>query len=211
MKMKNIFFPCLLILLLATISNAQSTDWTKSDNENLFSDCKSYISKYVSLTDEQRESLCMCFYKDINKKYSKAEFQAMLDIETKRIKESTINQCATNSSYKLFEQKKEEPKPEPKKTEPSEMKATKENLTGHWKYDEGEFWLFETGDYRMDYNDGKKAKGTWKLDGDQLSLYKDKLLGSSEKIFKILLFTTDKFVYQSLKSKSDTFAATRVK
>lgn len=205
--MKRIIALVYLMFAFLLSSNAQNNNWTKSDNENLFSDCKSYISKYNSLTDEQRESLCMCYYKEINKKYSRAEFMAMLDIEVKRIKEATISQCAKISSYELSE-KKEEPKVEPKK---DESVPTKENLIGHWKDDESEFWLFETGDYKMQYKTGKSAKGTWKIDGDQLSLYKEKMLWSNEKVFKILIYTSDKFVYQSLKSKSDTFTASRVK
>lgn len=208
--MKKAIGVLFFIFCIVFNSNAQNDNWLKTDNENLFSDCKSYTSKYTALTEEQRESLCMCYYKEINKKYSKSEYQAMLDIEVKRIREATISQCAKNSSYELSD-KKEEAKADPKKDESSVLKPTKENLIGHWKDDEADIWLFETGDYKIQYNSGKSAKGTWKIDGEQLSLYKEKMLWSSEKVFKILIFTTDKFVYQSLKSKSDTFTATRVK
>ena len=192
-------------------SVAQTFDWTKDDRNNIYNDCMGYIGKYQNLTTEQKESISICYLDEITKKYSKKDYQNKIDIEIKKIRETTLTLCSKNIGIELSDQKKEEPKVEPKKTETSEMKATKENLIGHWKDDESEFWLFETGDYKMQYNDGKTAKGTWKLDGDQLSLYKEKLLWSNEKVFKILIFTTDKFVYQSLKSKSDTFTATRVK
>ena len=209
--MKKTILLYLLTLLLAATTNAQSTVWTKDDRNNIYNDCMSYLGKYQNLTTEQKESICLCNLDEITKKYNKQDYQNKIDIEIKKIRETLLTLCAKTIGVELSEQKKEEPKVEPKKTETSEMKATKENLNGHWKDDESEFWLFETGDYKMQYNDGKTAKGTWKIDGDQLSLYKEKLLWSSEKVFKILIFTTDKFVYQSLKSKSDTFTATRVK
>ncbi len=112
----------------------------------------------------------------------------------------------------MSDQKKEEVKIEqPKIADNSEVPATKENLVGHWKDENSEFWLTDYGDYKMQYNDGKTAKGTWKVDNNQLDLYKDKLFGKSEKLFKILIFTKDKFVYQSLKNKADTFTAKKIK
>ena len=131
-----------------------------------------------------------------------------MEIEVKKIRETTLTLCSKNLSLELSEQKTETPKTEVKN---SEIFPTKENLTGHWKDDESDFWLFETGDYKIQYYNGKSAKGNWKINGDLLSLYKDKFIGKSEKNFKILIYTNDKFVYQSLKSKSDTFTAKRVK
>jgi hypothetical protein len=91
-----------------------------------------------------------------------------------------------------------------------EVSVTTGNLVGHWRDENSEFWLFETGDYRMSYVNGKSVKGTWKAVDGQLLLYKDRLFGASEKVFTILLFTKQKFVYQSLNKKSDTFTAVKV-
>ena len=198
-----------LTALFFTNVNSQNK-WTKDDRNNLYSDCMSNISKYNTATNEQKESVCLCYIDEISKKYPKDEYQSKIDAETKRIREATLTQCSKNTGIELGE-KKEEPKIEPKvDNKNTETSVTKENLIGHWKDENSEFWLFETGDYKMQYNDGKSAKGTWKVDNNQLDLYKDKLFGKSEKLFKILIFTTDKFVYQSLKEKAGTFTATRV-
>lgn len=209
--MKNKILTLLATVLFSFNSFSQTSGWTKDDRTNIYNECLSYLTKYVNLTSEQKKTISKCYLQEITKKYDRQAYQNLIDVEIQDLRESTLSLCAKTLGVELSEQKKEEPKTEPKKIAVTEMKATKENLVGHWKDDESEFWLFETGDYKMQYNDGKIAKGTWKLDGDQLSLYKEKLLWTNEKTFKILIFTTDKFVYQSIKSKSDTFTASKVK
>lgn len=209
--MKRTILLYLLTSLLAVQGFAQSNEWTKDDRNNIYNDCMGYIGKYQNLSTEQKESISLCYLDEITKKYTKKDYQSKIDIEIKKIRETTLTLCSKNIGIELSETKKEEPKKEEPKKETTSSNPTKEMLTGHWKDENSEFWLFETGDYKMQYADGKTAKGTWKIDGDQLNLYKDKLFGTSEKVFKILVFTNDKFVYQSIKSKKDTFTATRIK
>ena len=209
--MKKTILLYLLTSLLAVQGFAQSNEWTKDDRNNIYNDCMGYIGKYQNLSTEQKESISLCYLDEITKKYTKKDYQSKIDIEIKKIRETTLTLCSKNIGIELSETKKEEPKKEEPKKETTSSNPTKEMLTGHWKDENSEFWLFETGDYKMQYADGKTAKGTWKIDGDQLNLYKDKLFGTSEKVFKILVFTNDKFVYQSIKSKKDTFTATRIK
>lgn len=209
MKTKLLFFLITNFFLVRIYS--QNTDWTKDDRTNIYNECLSYITKYSSLTNEQKKTISKCYLEQITKKYDKKNYQNLIEVEIQDIRESTLSLCAKSAGAELSDQKKEEPKSEPKKIEITEPKANKITLTGHWKDDESEFWLFETGDYKMVYNNGKSSKGTWKIDNDLLSLFKEKFLGSSEKNFKILIFTENKFVYQSVKSKSDTFTAHRIK
>lgn len=208
--MKREKFIFTLVIALSQFGIAQNK-WTKDDRNSLYNDCLSNISKYTGISSEQKESVCICYIDEIAKKYDKEEFQAKIDAEVKRIREATLTQCSKHTGIELAD-KKEEPKTAPAepKNDNSETEVNKENLIGHWKDENSEFWLFETGDYKMQYNDGKTAKGTWKVDNNQLDLYKDKLFGKSEKLFKILMFTKTKFVYQSLKNKADTFTATKV-
>jgi subtilisin-like proprotein convertase family protein len=197
--------------LLTINVNAQSTDWTKDDRNNIYNDCMSYIGKYQNVTTEQKESISICYLNEITEKYTKKDYQNKIDIEIKKIRETTLTLCSKNLGLELSETKKEETKKEEAKKETTSSNPTKEALKGHWKDENSEFWLFETGDYKMQYLDGKTAKGTWKIDVDQLNLYKDKLIGTSEKVFKILIFTNEKFVYQSIRNKKETYTATRIK
>jgi hypothetical protein len=199
------------IVLIGFSCFGQSGIWTKEDRNNIYDDCMSYIGKYKNLNTDQRESISLCYLNEITKQYTKQEYQNKIDIEIKKIRESTLSLCSKNLGIDLSEQKKEEPIVVQPKEDNTELEVTKENLKGHWKDENSEFWLFETGDYKMQYGDGKEAKGTWKVDNNQLTLYKEKLLTTSEKTYKILIFTKDKFVYQSIKSKEDTFTATRIK
>ncbi len=197
-----------ILIGTAGISIAQPSDWTKDDRNNLYNDCLSYLGKYPNLSTEQKESIGLCFLDEISKKYSRYDYQNKIDVEVRKIKESAVSICAKNLGISLSDSApiKTETPVQPASTGPS-----KEALIGHWKDDNSEFWLFETGDYKMQYADGTTAKGTWKIDGEQLNLYKDKLFGTSEKVFRILMFSNEKFVYQSIKSKKDTFTAVRLK
>ena len=183
--MKKTILLCGVALFYSMRSNAQNNTWTKSDNENLFSECRSYISKYVNLTDEQRESLCMCYYKEINKKYDKTEYQSMLDIETKRIKETLVNQCAKNSSFELSEQKKLEPKVEPKKNEVPII--NKKSVSGVWEAIEGTIWSFyENGDMEKRGNKiiFNGTSGKWFLENTSLIIMIKKI----REVYKITKF-----------------------
>jgi hypothetical protein len=200
------------ILISATLGLfAQNNTWSKNDRNMIYEDClASLTTDYKSLTQEQKETISLCFLNEITEKYKKDDYQAKIDAELRRIKSSTIIQCAKNIGAELNKAVVQEAKsPEPVKVD--ENKPTRKNLEGHWKDEESEFWLFETGDFKMVKQDGSSSKGTWKIDGDVLTLYHDKMFGTSQKDFKILMFTPEKFVYQSTKNKKATFAVEKLK
>jgi len=209
--MKTKLLSTISLLLFCTILIAQNNIWTKDDRNNVYNECYSYIGKYPNLSNDQKEALSICFLDEITKTYTKQEYLNKIDVELRKIKETTLTLCSKSLGFDLSEKKKEDIKIEPPKDENKELPASKENLIGHWKDDNSDFWLFETGDYKMQYSDGKSAKGSWKVDSNLLTLYKDKFIGKSEKIFKILIFTKNKFVYQSMKKKEDTYTAIRIK
>ena len=210
--MKTKILTIIIFVLIGFISAAQSNIWTKDDRTSIYNDCMSYLIKYPNLTIQQRENVSYCYMAEITKQYSKLEYQNKIEYEIIRIRETTLTLCSKNQGLDFSEQKKAEPKIEQPKDEGSkETDATKEKLIGHWQDENSEFWLFETGDYKMQYSNGKSAKGTWKIDSNQLSLYKEKMLSTNEKTFKILIFTKDKFVYQSVKKKDETYTAIRIK
>ena len=190
----------------------QANTWAKSDRNLIYEECLAHLTtEYRSLTLEQRETISLCYLNEITAKYNKDDYQSKIDAELRRIKSSTIIQCAKNIGADLNKPVAvvEEKKPEPVKV--AENKATRQNLQGHWKDEESEFWLFETGDFKMVKMDGSSSKGTWKIDGDVLTLYHDKMFGTRQKDFKILMFSEDKFVYQSTKNRKNTFTVDKIK
>ena len=203
------------IILTTTLISAnlivfgQTNTWGKSDRNLIYEECLAHLTTdYKSLSQDQRETISLCYLDEITAKYNKDDYQAKIDAELKRIKSATIIQCAKNIGADLNKPIVEEKKPEPVKV--AENKATRQNLQGHWKDEESEFWLFETGDFKMVRLNGTSSKGTWKIDGDVLTLYHDKMFGTSQKDFKILMFTEDKFVYQSTKNKRLTFTVDKL-
>lgn len=185
----------------------QDNIWGKSDRNLIYEECLAHLTtEYKSLSLEQRETMSLCYLNEITAKFNKNEYQSKIDAELRRIKSSTIIQCAKNIGAEL---NKKEEEVEPVKV--VENKATRQNLQGHWKDEESEFWLFETGDFKMVKMDGSSSKGTWKIDGDVLTLYHDKMFGTSQKDFKILMFSSEKFVYQSTKNRRNTFTVEKLK
>lgn len=143
-----------LLMILFSISGfSQSEIWSKSDRNNLFEDCMSYITKYKNTTNEQRESISLCYIGELTKKYTKDEFQSMIDIEIKRIKEAVINQCAKNLGIELrVEEKKEEVVIEKKEVDVSKNVLSKAALVGKWKSDDDAIYEFlSNGTYSKKY------------------------------------------------------------
>jgi len=206
------------IILTTTLITAnlivfgQTNTWAKSDRNLIYEECLAHLTtEYRTLTLDQRETVSLCYLNEITAKYNKNDYQSKIDAELRRIKSSTIIQCAKNIGADL---NKPIPIVEEKKYQPvkvAENKATRQNLQGHWKDEESEFWLFETGDFKMVKMDGSSSKGTWKIDGDVLTLYHDKMFGTSQKDFKILMFSEAKFVYQSIKNRKNTFTVDKLK
>ena len=207
--MKKIILLSLLTIFFAIQIKAQN-EWQKKDRQDIMDDGLSLIKKYDNIPQDKQKLIAKCYMDAITSTYTVEKYKNLIYYELETLKKNTIDKCAKDNGFDLEATKTEIKKVESPKVDSTEAKATKENLIGHWKDDESEFWLFETGDYKMQYNNGKSAKGTWVLNGEQLILNKEKFLGQSEKVFKILIYTKNKFVYQSLKDKSDTFTAVRV-
>jgi hypothetical protein len=138
----------MLLCILFMNSYSQTTElWSKLDRNNIYEDCMSYLGKYRNISEEQKESISLCYLDEVTKKYTKQDFQSKIEIEIKRIKEAIINQCTKNLGIDLVSESKQEPKyetkidtvkiVEQKKEEKVVNKdiITKEMLVGKWKTD----------------------------------------------------------------------------
>ncbi len=127
----------ILILLIPFFAYCQTpspnSEWTKDDRNNIYEDAINMTAKNRTLTQEQRESIALCYLDDITKKYPKKDYYAKIDIEVKRITESTIAQCAKNIGVDLTV-KKTEPIPvvEPSKAESEKPKIAKKINEGNY-------------------------------------------------------------------------------
>jgi hypothetical protein len=161
---------------------SQTSNWTKDDRNNLYSDCMSYSTKYKNLSGEQKESICLCYLEETTKKYIKTDFESKIDIEIKRIKDAMLTQCAKNLGLELNTQAKEESKEiikiekeiiTEKKEDISSQKNTPtvEVLIGRWKTDKGSTIEFKDGGKFSEINlKGKEYSGDWFLDGKVLTI-----------------------------------------
>ena len=190
--MKRILLP---LIFLTTINIAiGQTKWDKHATTALEDDCMAYLSKtYKNLDEAQKETLSICFSKEIKAKYtSKEEYDNLSDRELTRIKSTYILQCAKTSlglELKAPEVKVEE-------------KANKANLIGHWEDEESDFYLNPDGSVTITFHDDNShEKGTWSITDDILSLHiPRKLLGAKDKEYQIFNFQKDQFLYQSQKT-----------
>lgn len=201
----------LILLLLITLNSlaiyTQTSDWTKDDRNNVYQESMSALTSYNNITTEQKESISLCFLDAITEKYTKKDYLAKIEVEIKRIREATINQCAKNIGVELTSNEIITET----KIEQTEITPTKESLTGHWKDDNSEFWLFETGDYKIIFDGGGAATmGTWRVNGNVLTVTYQGVFSTKESISQILVFTKDKFVYQDLGKGGETWTAVRI-
>ena len=201
------FILFLTITLNSLMLFSQTADWTKDDRNNVYEESMSALTTYSNITKEQKESISLCYLDAITEKYTKKDYQAKIEVEIKRIREATINQCAKNIGVELTSN---EVKTETK-IEQTETTPTKEGLTGHWKDDNSEFWLFETGDFRLTGDNGTTATGTWKINGNLFTMTISRTFSDEEIIYQILMYSKDKFVYQYIGKGKDTYTANRVK
>ena len=229
--MKNI--ATLLFCSLIIKINSQSANWTKDDRNNLYSDCMSYTTKYKNLSGEQKESICLCYLEETTKKYVKSDFEAKIEIEIKRLKESMLTQCAKNIGLELTTQVKDENKEIPKvekeivvnkKQEVSTEKNTPsiELLIGRWKTDKGSTIEFKDGGKYSETNlKGKEFSGDWFLDGKVLTISiqegRTQLITRKETTKLITtkydfdLFSKDFIKYIKVGGISETIQANRIK
>lgn len=196
--MKKITF---FILCLAMIkSNAQSSNWTKDDRNNLYSDCMSYTTKYKTISGEQKESICLCYLDETTKKYLKKDFQEKIEIELKRIQESTTNQCAKNIGVDLSAiGNVVEPK-----AQVNNGMFKKEDFNGIWLFDEGVYtFRSDDGEFKfVNQAHANEGRGNWFLDGKTLILEDTKSL---------LRWASDKFEIASANSSEITLIRMRDK
>ncbi len=185
------------------------TSWSKESKSNIYSDCQALLAN-SSATTEQKETVCICFTEEITKKYSRSEIEDKLEVELKRIKKSAVEACAKVSGVELVAQPKVEPKLEVKTSDANNVLSSSA-IVGLWEDETGKIWFYESGDYKHTKVDGSEIKGSWKLDGDMIYFYRERLFGTSIKGYKILIFTNSSFVYQNTEDKRKTYKAVRVK
>ena len=157
-------------------TSTTSNDWTKDDRNNVYEDAINMTSKNRNLTQEQRESIALCYLEDITKKYPKKDYYAKIDIEIKRITESTIAQCAKNIGVDMTI-KKVEPTTETTKTEPAKVEIVKakvkkvnegnftiEDLVGEWKDENSKMFFNADGTYLQKITGESSSGGTFYID-----------------------------------------------
>lgn len=197
----------LVLFLLNSVSFGQVGTWGKSDRDNVYNDCMSFLgSNYKHLSNDQKETISLCFLDQVTSKFTKETYQAKIEVELKRLRSATIGECAKTHGIELI---MPVVSAEPQKAKSD--KPNKDNLTGHWKekHEDREFWLNDGGNFTMMY-EGKRSNGTWKIDDDKLTLYFDRMFGTKQMDYEILMFSDDKFVYQS-KKNGETYTVSKIK
>ncbi len=155
-----------LALLSLFSTNAQTTDWTKSDAQFLYDEAITLLSKYP-IKQEQRDAIALCYKNEITKQVSKSSYNLKIEPELKVMRSTYLTQCAKNSGVELTEAKPEEPKVAPK-----EVTLSVAGLSGMWSFDGRIFTFTEGGTYLYD-GSNKKCTGRWSLNNKTISLNPD--------------------------------------
>jgi len=197
--MKRAILLSLLTILLALKSNAQSNGWTKDYNTKIFNECLASLEKYTNLTDDQKNKIADCYQEEISKTYTYEDYQSKTDYKKNEIQVATLKLCLKSLGVDLKDDKDKA------------LIPTKADLLGHWKNDDdSEISFYDNDTYEIKYANDKKEKGTWKINNNQLTLFKKCFLHKKERPFKITLFTKTGFSYKSSKGKLIALTATKI-
>lgn len=187
----------LILSLLTSISvfaqTTQKSKWLKAERENLYQECVDLSQCKKTLTEEQRESLCLCYLNEIEKNYTKEQFRNLIDVELKRAQQSVLTLCAENLGIDYSTQKIDlslKPVDTAIEKPKTDVVLSKKYFVGTWLSDVGTFNFLEYGEYRLSSIDNKICKGYWYYDGKQLKI-DAKMWGCRDVEFDIINYKAD--------------------
>lgn len=156
-----------------TITKSDTTStWSKDGKTVLYNSALTSYTKY-DMTQQQRENLSLCYADKISKGYTKAQLDAMIDAEAKKIRNDAFKKCAeeNNITLKLLEKK---------------IAPDKKSLQGCWQSYDFTFCFYSTGDLDKIKDKGlvKTSTGKWFLQGDKLII----VLKDLKQEYKITFF-----------------------
>lgn len=162
--MNKIIIPIVILFYQSVFSQTQ--DWKKDDRAFVFDECMTATVMYKNITQEQQESLCLCYLEKITDEYSKSEYSSKIDIELKRLQTSAINLCANNVGVSLEKEKKSDKNIKDESIIPSGKSA----FIGTWEFEEGKFTFYDDGEYKFENIGAGKCRGKWFLNDNILSV-----------------------------------------
>lgn len=158
-----------LTIVSSNVTWSQNQNWTKDDRNNVYNDYMDLLSRYKNLRNEQKESIALCCLDEITKKYNKDEYKSKIEIEIKRIQESTSSQCAKNIGVEL---NTENTQKEITVQEAKSSEFKKEDFEGVWNFESGTYTFYSVdGEFKHKHPSyANEARGKWYLDGKTLML-----------------------------------------
>ena len=208
---KHITMKKLILLIISSCLSlaifAQNPDdvWTKDAKTQLANECLASLNaNHAELSDDQKEAIAICYTNSIISAHPKrSEWANLMEIEIKKEKSNTLNQCLKSGGVGAPVAKKEEPK-----------KATyKELLSATWKAAEGVYTFAESG-VSLFESGSTKCEGTWALDSKTITITPKKgLFGaglgpcSKTKTFEITKITEEELILLDVAEKKTVHLA----
>ena len=151
----------------ASAGFAQTTEWSKTDRNDIYEEFLNAI-KNKNITTEQKESLALCFLDQVTKKYTKAEYQAKLDIEVKKIRETATADCSKNLGLDLSDKPKPETQESAKTTKKvNEGNFTREDLVGSWRNENAKLFFNQDNTFVAKGDNGDSFGSTWYINKEK--------------------------------------------
>ena len=178
-------------LVFSTHAQQQPAPWSKTQREGLYNEGLSMLSSYKGISQEQKESLALCYLEEITKKHDATEYSQKIEVELKRIRSTAMEQCSKNIGVAL--KVEEEKKPEPKKEEVvANNKLNMANLAGTWLDDSESFNLTPNGTYLYEAST-RKCNGSWSLNESTLAFMPSDNVANKFALCKAEEFSVVKF------------------
>ena len=160
---KTILSTIAICLALAVFAQNADDVWTKDAKTQLANEAMAALTaKYPDLTDDQKETVAICYTNAIiNAHPKRSEWVNLMEIEVKKEKANTLSQCIKSGGVQAPTAKKEEPKA------PVLNKAL---LVAVWKSGDEEYTFAESGTSLYQKGNNKKCSGTWTLEGKTITI-----------------------------------------
>jgi len=182
-----------ICLFIAAIAQNADDVWTKDAKTQLANEAIAKLTaKYPDLTDDQKETVAICYTNAIiNAHPKRSEWTNLMEIEVKKEKDNTLNQCVKSGGVQTTI----------KKEEPKAPVLNKALLVAVWKSGDEEYTFAESGTSLYQKGNNKKCSGTWTLDGKTITISPSgsKLGGFFEgcnktMVFEVISFTDTELV-----------------
>ncbi len=190
---------------IVAIVNQEITDnkgFATTSKDRMFGECLKLLNYGVLTEDSHKMEICSCLTEDLTKKYTQYELREMPNYKATQIIGENIKMCAE----RIDDTKKY---PEAKAADDvleNDVSPTRINLISKYKSNNCYFTLNYDGSMLIDWFNGQKTEGSWKIEGKFLICN----YSNTEYRYSILVNKPRRMEYREMSKTNTLYSAQRI-